>query len=33
MSRLGTSLLHGMPILSVNEMLARIDAVGIEDLR
>ncbi len=33
MSRLGTSLLHGMPILSVNDMLARIDAVGIEDLR
>ncbi len=33
MSRLGTSLLHEMPILSVNEMLARIDAVGIEDLR
>ncbi len=33
MSRLGTSLLHGMPILSVNEMLARIDAVGIDDLR
>jgi predicted Zn-dependent peptidase len=33
MSRLGTSLLHGMPILSVNEMLARIDAVTLEDLR
>ena len=33
MSRLGTSLLHEMPILGVNEMLARIDAVGIEDLR
>ena len=30
MSRLGSSLLHGMPILVVNEMLARIDAVGLE---
>ena len=33
MSRLGTSLLHGMPILGVDEMLARIDAVELDDLR
>ncbi|HUH80353.1 MAG TPA: pitrilysin family protein [Solirubrobacteraceae bacterium] len=33
MSRLGNSLLHGMPILSVDEMIARIDAVELEDLR
>jgi predicted Zn-dependent peptidase len=33
MSRLGSSLLHGMPILSVNEMIARIDAVEVENLR
>jgi len=32
MSRLGTSLLHGMPILGVDEMLARIDAVELDDL-
>ncbi len=33
MSRLGTSLLHEMPILGVDEMLARIDAVELDDLR
>jgi len=33
MSRLGTSLLHGMPILGVDEMLARIDSVELDDLR
>ncbi|HTQ67265.1 MAG TPA: pitrilysin family protein [Solirubrobacteraceae bacterium] len=33
MSRLGSSLLHGMPILSVDEMIARIDAVELDDLR
>jgi predicted Zn-dependent peptidase len=33
MSRLGSSLLHGMPILDIDEMIARIDAVGLEDLR
>ena len=33
MSRLGTSLLHGMPILSVDEIIARIDSVQLEDLR
>ena len=33
MSRLGTSLLSGLPILSVDEVIERIDAVGIADLR
>jgi predicted Zn-dependent peptidase len=33
MNRLGGSLLHGLPILSVEQVLARIDAVGVEDLR
>ena len=33
MSRLGASLLNGMPILSVEEIIERIDAVGFEQLR
>jgi predicted Zn-dependent peptidase len=33
MSRLGASLLNEMPILSVNEMIERIDAVEIEAVR
>jgi predicted Zn-dependent peptidase len=33
MSRLGSSLLYGLPILSVEDMIERIDAVGIEQLR
>jgi predicted Zn-dependent peptidase len=33
MSRLGASVLNELPILSVNEMLERIDAVDIEDVR
>ncbi|HWF31836.1 MAG TPA: hypothetical protein VG188_04690, partial [Solirubrobacteraceae bacterium] len=32
MSHLGTSLLHGMPILSMDEVIARIDAVELSDL-
>jgi predicted Zn-dependent peptidase len=32
MSHLGGSLLHGMPILSVDEVIERIDAVGLADL-
>jgi len=32
MSRLGSSLLAGLPILSVNEVVERIDAVDVEDL-
>ena len=33
MSRLGVSVLNEMPILSVDEVIERIDAVGIEDVR
>ncbi len=33
MSRLGGSLLHDMPILSVDEVIERIDAVTLDDLR
>ena len=33
MSRLGASLLCDLPILSVEEIIARIDAVDAEDLR
>ncbi|HLM85178.1 MAG TPA: pitrilysin family protein [Solirubrobacteraceae bacterium] len=33
MSRLGSSLLNGLPVLSVNEMIERIDAVEIEHVR
>ncbi len=32
MSRLGASELHGLPILEVDEVIERIDAVGIADL-
>jgi predicted Zn-dependent peptidase len=33
MSHLGTSVLSGLPILSVDELLERIDAVELADLR
>ncbi len=33
MSRLGASVLHELPILSVDEVIERIDAVGIAELR
>jgi predicted Zn-dependent peptidase len=33
MSRLGGSLLAGLPLLSINEMIERVDAVTVEDLR
>jgi predicted Zn-dependent peptidase len=33
MSRLGASLLAGMPLLSVAELIERIDAVTVDDLR
>ena len=33
MSRLGASLLNGLPILSVEEIIERIDAVDVSDLR
>ncbi|HEX5224246.1 MAG TPA: pitrilysin family protein [Solirubrobacteraceae bacterium] len=33
MSRLGGSLLAGLPLLTIGELIERIDAVGIEDLR
>jgi predicted Zn-dependent peptidase len=33
MSRLGASILNGLPILSVNEMIERIDSVEIEQVR
>jgi predicted Zn-dependent peptidase len=33
MGRLGGALLNGMPVLSVDEVIERIDAVRIEDLR
>ena len=33
MNRLGSSVLGGMPLLSVDEVEARIDAVSVEDLR
>jgi predicted Zn-dependent peptidase len=32
-SRLGASLLHGLPILSVDEVIERIDSVGIAEIR
>jgi len=31
MSRLGSSLLWGMPVLSIDELVEQIDAVGAED--
>jgi uncharacterized small protein (DUF1192 family) len=33
MSRLGSSVMNELPILSVDEVIERIDAVRIEDLR
>jgi predicted Zn-dependent peptidase len=33
MSRLGTSIMNELPILSMDEMIERIDAVSIEDVR
>jgi predicted Zn-dependent peptidase len=33
MARLGASVLHELPLLSLDESMARVDAVGIEDLR
>ena len=33
MNRLGSSLLTGVPLLSLDEVLARVDAVTLEDLR
>ncbi len=33
MSRLGASKLHGLPILDVDEVIERIDAVGVAELR
>ena len=33
MSRLGASVLNGLPILSINEMIERIDSVGIDEVR
>jgi predicted Zn-dependent peptidase len=32
-TRLGVSLLHGLPIVSVDELIERIDSVGIAELR
>jgi predicted Zn-dependent peptidase len=32
-SRLGASLLHGLPILSVDEVIERIDSVGFAEIR
>jgi predicted Zn-dependent peptidase len=32
MTRLGASLLAGLPLLSVEELIARIDGVGLDDL-
>jgi predicted Zn-dependent peptidase len=33
MSRLGASVLYGLPLLEIDEIMARIDAVSLEDLR
>ena len=33
MNRLGTSVLFGVPLLETDEVMARIDAVTVEDLR
>ena len=33
MNRLGSSLLTGVPLLSLDEVLARVDAVTLEDVR
>jgi predicted Zn-dependent peptidase len=32
MSRLGASVLYGMPLLEIDEIMARIDAVSLADL-
>jgi predicted Zn-dependent peptidase len=33
MARLGAAVLHDLPLLSLEESMARVDAVGVEDLR
>jgi predicted Zn-dependent peptidase len=33
MNRLGSSILNGLPLLEIDEVMARVDAVGVEDLR
>ena len=33
MSRLGASVLYGLPLLEIDEIMARIDAVTLDDLR
>ena len=33
MNRLGASVLYGLPLLEIDEMMARIDAVTLDDLR
>jgi predicted Zn-dependent peptidase len=33
MHRLGASVLHGMPLLDIDDVMARVDAVTMEDLR
>jgi predicted Zn-dependent peptidase len=33
MSRLGASVLYGLPLLEIDEIMARIDAVSLDDLR
>jgi predicted Zn-dependent peptidase len=32
MNRLGSSLLAGMPVLSIDEVIERVDAVGLDDV-
>ena len=33
MNRLGASVLYGLPLLEIDEIMARIDAVSLDDLR
>ena len=33
MNRLGASLMFGLPLLEVDELMARFDAVSLDDLR
>ena len=33
MHRLGASVLHGMPLLEIDDVMARVDAVTLDDLR
>jgi predicted Zn-dependent peptidase len=33
MSRLGASVLYGLPLLEIDDIMARIDAVSLDDLR